>query len=519
MRKILTSKQMHEVDAYTIKSEPVSSLDLMERASTKVADVVMRLFGTDRRMFVFAGPGCNGGDALAVARMLARHDYEVHVFLFNPKGRLAGDCRANKERLLLTDKADFHEVISEFNPPDLSAADVVVDGLFGTGLSSPLSGLFADVVDIVNSSPSTVVSIDVPSGLMTEDNSSNDLSHAVRADITLTFQLEKLSYLFAEHERLVGELRVLDIGLIDPDDSVTSTPYYIYEKRDAEAALKPRSKFAHKGTFGHACLIAGKQGMAGAAVMAAKACMRSGVGKLTVHTAACNLLPLQCVVPEAIIDAKDTECFSSPFVSSQYDALAIGPGLGTAAVTAKSMVRQMEDFGAPVVLDADALNILSSDKRLLRSVPQGSVLTPHKKELRGLIGETRDSFEELQRTREFAGAYGLYVVMKGAYTATVTPEGKVFFNTTGNPGMATAGSGDVLTGVILALLAQGYPSLQAATLGVFLHGLAGDLAADALSEAGMTATDIISYLPHAFKALEKPKHWFDKSVQDLCSHD
>lgn len=494
---------MHEVDAYTINSEPISSVDLMERASAEVADVIMDQFGTDRSMYVFAGPGCNGGDALAVARILAQHSYEVHVFLFNPKGRLAGDCQINKERLVSMDTVAFNEVTLDFTPPDLSAADVIVDGLFGTGLSAPLAGLFAEVVDIINESESTVVSIDVPSGLMTEDNSSNDLSHVVRADLTLTFQLEKLSYLFAEHEHLVGELKVLDIQLMDPNSSLTSTPYYIYERKDAEAALKPRSKFAHKGTFGHACLIAGKRGMAGAAIMAAKACMRSGVGKLTVHTTACNLLPLQCVVPEAILDVEETECFSCSFMSRSYDALAIGPGLGISDITAKAMAQQMANFNAPIVLDADALNILSANIPLVASVPHGSILTPHKKELSRLIGETRDSFEELQRTREFAHTYGLYVVIKGAYSATVTPEGNVYYNTTGNAGMATAGSGDVLTGIILSLLAQGYTSLQAATLGVFLHGLAGDFAAEALSEESMMATDIIGYLPQAFKSLRK----------------
>ena len=503
MRKILTSKQMHEVDAYTVKSEQISSLDLMERASKTVADVIMDLFGTDRRMFVFAGPGCNGGDALAVSRMLAHSAYEVHVFLFNPKGRLADDCRTNMERLLLMDNVDFHEVTSEFTPPALSATDVVVDGLFGTGLSAPLSGFFANLVHVINASASTVVSIDVPSGLMTEDNSSNNLSHVVRADMTLTFQLEKLSYLFAENESFVGGLRVLDIGLVDPDCNATSTPYYIYERKDAEETLKRRSKFAHKGTFGHACLIAGKKGMAGAAVMAAKSCMRSGVGKLTVHTNADNLFPLQCVVPEAILDIEEAVFFSSPFLSSHYDALAIGPGLGTSDITKSAMAQQMVSFNTPMVLDADALNILSANPQLIKSVPQDSILTPHKKELAGLIGKTSNSFEELQLTRELARNNGFYIIIKGAYSATVTPEGNVFYNTTGNAGMATAGSGDVLTGVILALLAQGYTSLQAATLGVFLHGSAGDLAAEALSEEGMTATDIIEYLPLAFKSLKK----------------
>ena len=504
MKKILTSKQIHDVDAYTIANEPVPSIDLMERASSAVADQIIRMSTYGRRVLVFAGPGGNGGDALAVARMLARCGYQVEAYLFNLKGRMSADCRTNKERLVSSPNIAFHEVTSDaFVLPQVSTDDVIVDGLFGTGLSSPLSGGYAAAVDCINSSGAKVVSIDVPSGLMTEDNSLNDLSHVVRASVTLTFQFMKLSFLFAEHEQLVGDVRLLDIQLIDPNTAVTSTPYYIYEGCDAAETLKPRSKFSHKGTFGHACLVAGKRGMAGAAVMAAKACMRSGVGKLTVHTSAGNLLPLQCVVPEAILDIEESDQFATPFVSCQYNALAIGPGIGTGSITAMAMEQQLKDADAPMVLDADALNLLAANPQLIKSIPHGSILTPHKKELRGLIGETLDSLTELQLTREFARANGLYIVIKGANTATVTPEGNVYFNSTGNAGMATAGSGDVLTGVILSFLAQGYSPLHAATLGVYVHGLAGDLAAETLSEEGMIATDIINYLPSAFKELKK----------------
>ncbi|MBO4565431.1 MAG: NAD(P)H-hydrate dehydratase [Bacteroidaceae bacterium] len=502
MKKILSSQQIRQVDAHTIQTEPISSLDLMERASLRVTEQICSLFDTNRRIIVFAGPGNNGGDALAVARMLVQQGYRVSAFLFNIGNNLSADCQTNKNRLKLCPTIDFHEITTDFVPPVISTDDVIVDGLFGTGLSRPLMGGFAAVVKYINSSEATVVSIDIPSGLMTEDNAANVMTHVVQADYTFTFQYTKLAFLFAENEHYVGQLEVLDIGLHDPLSDITTTPYYLFEASDASAMLKTRPRFSHKGTFGHACLIAGKEGMGGAAIMASKACMRSGAGKLTVHTPAANVIPLQISVPEAILHIeRQAAHFATPFETTSFNALAIGPGIGTDEATVRAFSQQLHYHQGPLVLDADALNILGSYPELMNRIPQDAILTPHKKELRGLIGSTSSSYEELQLTRQLSQRHHIYVIIKGANSAIVTPEGDVIFNITGNPGMATAGSGDVLSGIILSLLAQDYSSLQASLLATYLHGLAGDLAAADLTQESLIATDLIDYLPKAFKSL------------------
>jgi len=500
MRKILTSSQVRQVDAYTIEKEPISSLDLMERAARGVTDHICHLFPNNHHILIFAGPGNNGGDALAVARQLAQADYRVSVFLFNIGNNLSADCQSNRNRLRMMSAVDFHEITTDFVPPAIQADDVVVDGLFGTGLSRPLMGGFASVVKYINSSPAKVVAIDVPSGLMTEDNSTNVMTHVVQANYTFTFQFPKLSFMFAENESYVGKIEVLDIGLIDPQSEATSTPYYIFEEKDASVMLKIRPRFSHKGTFGHACLIAGKRGMGGAAIMASKACMRSGAGKLTVHTSAANLVPLQVAVPEAILHLEEqADLFATPFETTSFNALAIGPGIGLDDMTIRAFAQQLIYHQGPLVLDADALNILALRPELLERIPQDTILTPHKKELRGLIGASADSYDELQLTRKFACDHHVYVIIKGANSAIVTPDGDVIYNTTGNAGMATAGSGDVLTGIVLSLLAQDYSSLQSSLLATYLHGLAGDFAAHDLSQESLIATDLIDYLPRAFR--------------------
>lgn len=502
MKKILSSQQIRQVDAHTIQTEPISSLDLMERASKCVADRICGLYDKNRRIIVFAGPGNNGGDALAVARMLVQQSYRVSAFLFNIGNSLSADCQSNRNRLKQCPTIDFHEITTDFVPPAISSDDVILDGLFGTGLSRPLMGGFASVVKYINSSEATVISIDIPSGLMTEDNATNVMTHVVQADYTFTFQYNKLAFLFAENEHYVGQLEVLDIGLYDPLTDVTTTPYYLFEASDASAMLKTRPRFSHKGTFGHACLIAGKEGMGGAAILASRSCMRSGAGKLTVHTPAANLIPLQISVPEAVLHVeRQSVQFSTPFETTTFNALAIGPGIGTDEATVRAFSQQLHYHQGPLVLDADALNILGSHPELMNRIPQDAILTPHKKELRGLIGATTSSYEELQLTRQLAQRYHIYVIIKGANSAIVTPEGDVIFNITGNPGMATAGSGDVLSGIILSLLAQDYSSLQASLLATYIHGLAGDLAALDLTQESLIASDIIDYLPKAFMTI------------------
>ena len=332
--KILSASQLKVVDAYTIEHEPISSTNLMERASRAIADKIRSHWSIDTPVKIFAGPGNNGGDALAIARMLGETNYKVYVYLFNTSDSLSSDCQINKQRLIdFQDvkqntmgvrNVELVEVTSQFTPPKLEEGDLVVDGLFGTGLSRPLNGGFASVVKYINSSPATVVSIDIPSGLMCEDNTYNVMNHIVKANYTFTLQYPKLAFFFAENEQYVGKWEVLDIGVKDPMTEETHTSYYFTEQSDLRPMLKLRSKFAHKGTVGHALLIAGKRGMAGAAILAARACMRSGAGKLTVRVPEHNVRIMQEAVPEAILSIDvDQNCFSQSFDTSEFDAMAI----------------------------------------------------------------------------------------------------------------------------------------------------------------------------------------------------
>ncbi len=502
MIKIFPTIQIKELDAYTMENEPVSSIDLMERASQALVQAISERWDTETPFTVFAGPGNNGGDALAVSRLLAGQGYRVEVYLFNTKGALSPDCEANKERLAGVAGIDFHEITTQFVPPVLTAEHVVVDGLFGSGLNKPLNGGFAAVVKYINSSPATVVAIDVPSGLMGEDNTYNSSVNIVRANLTLSLQLPKLAFLFAENEPFVGEWQLLDIGLSEDAIDEKETDFMLAEYEDVVPMLKPRGKFAHKGNFGRALLIAGSQGMAGASVLAARACLRSGVGLLTVHVPFCNNFIMQTSVPEAMteIDMSDVR-FSYATETDDYQAVGIGPGLGKAEDTETALLEQISSCQTPMVVDADALNLLGENRNYIGRLPKGSILTPHPKELERLVGKCQNSYERLMKARELARSAGVHIILKGAYSAVIAPSGKCWFNTTGNSGMATGGSGDVLTGIVLALLAQGYDAESAARIAVYVHGLAGDIACKKQGVIGMTAGDIAACLPMAWKML------------------
>ncbi|WP_302284435.1 NAD(P)H-hydrate dehydratase [Bacteroides clarus] len=502
--KIFPTIQLKELDAYTIENEPVSSIDLMERASRALARAMSERWSAETPFTVFAGPGNNGGDALAVSRLLAERGCRVEVYLFNTKGTLSPDCETNKERLAGVAGIDFHEITTQFVPPVLTAEHVVVDGLFGSGLNKPLSGGFAAVVKYINTSPAMVVAIDVPSGLMGEDNTYNIQANIIRADLTLSLQLPKLAFLFAENAPFVGEWQLLDIGLSEEAIEEKETDFALTEHEDVASMLKPRGKFAHKGNFGRALLIAGSQGMAGASVLAARACLRSGVGLLTVHIPFCNNFIVQTSVPEAMteIDINDVR-FSCATDTDDYQAVGIGPGLGKAGDTEAALLEQIESCQTPMVVDADALNLLGEHRSYIGRLPKGSILTPHPKELERLVGKCQNSYERLTKARELARSAGVHILLKGTYSVIIAPSGKCWFNPTGNPGMATGGSGDVLTGVVLALLAQGYDAETAARMAAYVHGLAGDIACKKHGVMGMTAGDIVTCLPPAWRMLEE----------------
>ncbi len=500
MIKIFSAEKVKVLDQYTITHEPIQSIDLVERAATLFVQEFVRRFSKHRRIFVFAGIGNNGADALAIARLLLEESYDVVAYLFNPKQNLSTDCEENKFRLLEVGKERFKEVSSDFSPPSLAKMDIVIDGLFGTGLNRPLDKGFDAVVRYINSSEATVVSIDMPSGLFGEDNSNNDPNAIIRANLTLTFGFPKLSFLFPENERYTGEWKILDIGIHPDIIEDTDTPYFITTEEDIHTSLQVRSKFAHKGNFGHALLIAGSRGKMGASLLAAKACLRTGAGLLTVHIPSCGELVLQTSFPEAMVSIDHhKDYFTSLPIPSKYTAIGAGPGLGQAIESAKALEELLRLSKHLLVLDADALNIISSNKELIRLIPPRSILTPHPKEFDRLAGEITNSYERLHKAQSFASTYKVCIVLKGAYTAVCTPEENIYFNMNGNPGMATAGSGDVLTGIILGLLAQGYEPEPAAAMGVFLHGSAGDLAAAYHSEESMIAGDIIDMLGKAYK--------------------
>lgn len=502
--KILTGAQIKQLDQYTIEHEPITSLDLMERSARAIVHAVVELRSTASPIVIFAGPGNNGGDALAVARLLADKGYKVDAYLFNVRGHLSSDCETNKKRLEESKRINrFTEVTRDFDPPVLTAQTLVIDGLFGSGLNKPLEGGFAVLTRYLNQSEATIVSIDMPSGLMTEDNTANNREAIVRADVTLTLHAKKLAMLMADVQEFVGRVQVLDIHLSTEGLDNMEAQFTTIELADVATHLPHRNAFAHKGQMGHALIVAGSYGMAGASILATRACLRSGAGKVTVVTPANNVAIMQTAVPEAVlwIDS-DEQCYSTAVETEGLNALGIGPGLGLDETTALALITQVRTTKCPIVIDADAINILCMHDAWMHQLPNGLIFTPHVGEFDRLAGRSESDYERLMKAHDMAERLNAYILLKGHHSALCSPDGSIVFNTTGNAGMATAGSGDVLTGIITALLARGCDRKWACLAGMYLHGLAGDMAAQDKGEESMVASDIVAHLPQAFKRLK-----------------
>ena len=500
--QILSAEDIRRWDEYTIHHEPISPVDLMERAARACVKWLEQCPWQGMPFHIFCGKGNNGGDGLAIARLLAQRGQTVtvHILEFGHIG--TESFQTNLARLHQQPGVDIRFIQDESHFHPFGGDDVLIDALFGTGLNRGLEGVTAALVNHINHSGRPVISIDMPSGLFA-DRSSRGVT-AVEAEYTLSFQCYKLALLLPENEKQVGEPVILDIGL-HPD--FAAMHYSSFEWLDAAMAktiYRPRSRYAHKGQMGHALLVAGSFGKMGAAVIAATACLRSGAGLLTCHIPGSGLSTLQTALPEAMVLTD----FNSSYVtkletdSSQYDAIGVGPGLGTAQETRQMLRDLFDSWRGPLVLDADALNNMSQQPGLLQLLPAGSILTPHPKEFERLFGPSADDFERLEKALAQAKALRSVIVLKGHHSFIATPEGKGYFNSTGNPGMATAGSGDLLTGILTGLLAQGYQSVEAALLGVYLHGRAGDLAAALWSEEAMIASDISHQLGAAFGVLK-----------------
>ena len=473
--KIFNISQTKELDELTLRKELISPEILMERAASCFTKRITRELSPDMNIVVLAGPGNNGGDAKLVASLLRKEKYRVTLFE-----------NWNENSIF----------------PKIKESDVIIDGLFGAGINRPLTGIYAGLVQHLNKSKARIYSIDIPSGLFGEDNSGNDPDTIIKAYKTLTFQYPKLAFFFAENEVYTGRWEIIDIGLHTEGIAQTEAAYHYTEEKDIQALLKKRHKFDHKGNFGHALIVAGSRGKFGAAILAAKACLRSGAGLVTAHIPANAELIMQTAVPEVMISLdRNREYITGVNLQSSYSTVGIGPGISRARET-ENLIYDLLPNSRGIVLDADALNIISERKNLINRISKHSILTPHPKEFDRLTSSSSTSFERLQKARELAARLKSYIVLKGAYTAICTPEKNVYFNSTGNPGMATAGSGDVLTGIITGLLAQSYTPEEAAKIGVFVHGLAGDLAAKKRSEESMIAGDIIEFLGKAFKKLK-----------------
>lgn len=500
--QILNAEQIRAWDAYTIQHEPIASIDLMERAASKCVDWIEKKQWQKRSFKIFCGKGNNGGDGLAIARLLLELDYNVSVYILEFGKPGSEDFQTNLQRLHELSFTEIYFLQSNENFPLVNTGDVLIDALFGSGLNKPLEGLSADLVEHINHSKASIVSIDLPSGLFIDRSSKNN--KVVEADYTLTFQCYKLGLLLQENAQLIGIVIVLDIALHPDYLKDQNFESVLVNENFIKQIFKPRNAFAHKGNFGHALLIAGSYGKMGAAILAAKACLHSGAGLLTCYLPKCGYQIMQTALAEAMVMTDENEYMVAqlPNEVEKYSVVGIGPGIGTANETQNLISFISRRYKKPLVIDADGLNCLSQQKELLQQLPPYSVLTPHPKEFDRLFGDHSSDFERLNTAKEKSQQLHLIIVLKSHHTAIITSSGTIFFNSTGNAGMAKAGSGDVLTGIITSLLAQNYLPEQAAILGVYLHGLAGDFAANSLSQQSMTATDIINFLSQAFLSLK-----------------
>lgn len=488
--KLFTVKQIAEIDRHTIKNEPVSSSVLMERAATALFSWIAGK--TSYRSFtVFAGYGNNGGDGLVIARLLVQKGFVVNVFILE-SDRYSPDFSLNLTKLKGLCKIEVFKGKGKSGYIN----ECIIDALFGSGLSRPLEGIARTAVQTINGSGKPVISIDVPSGLLGEGSSDPTSDSIIKACVTLSLQFPKLAFFFSENREFTGEWHIIPIGLHPDAIEKTASPYYYILAEDIKELILLRDKFGHKGNYGHALIFSGSNGKFGAGVLAARACIHSGAGLTTVFSYPQGMSVFQSAVPEAM------GIFSETLPDlSLFSAVAAGPGIGTGLASVSLLTELLSNVKAPLVLDADALNILSENKELLTKIPAGAILTPHPKEFMRLSGESFSSSDMLEKAVVFAKELNVIIVLKGAYTRVITPDGRIHFNSTGNPGMAKGGSGDVLTGIIVSLLARGYSPENAAITGVFLHGHAGDLASSELTQEYVSAGDIISYLCRSFKSL------------------
>lgn len=495
--KIFTAEQIRKCDQYTVSHEPVMSIQLMERAAEACVDWISEHCKNHRNFAVFCGNGNNGGDGFAIARILFSKGFDVDVFINNHKAKFSENANINlKDLREISGIAikDFKEA-SEYR---FDKRTVIIDALFGTGLSRNLDGEFKDLVDLLNSKNNAKISIDVPSGLLA-DGIYNEQATVFQTDYTLSFQFWKKSFLHPETGKYAGKVHILDINLSQDYISETETNDFVIHEM-VKKIFKARNEFSHKGTYGKATIVGGSYGKIGAVVLATKSALKAGTGLTFSLAPKCGYEILQTSNPEAIF-IKGGDEFITDFNINEDSAYGIGPGLGTDEETATNFLSFLRSYSKPLILDADALNIISDDKKNFKLIPKKSIITPHPKEFERLFGVTGNSFDRLQLAKDKAKEHDIYIILKDHHTQVVTPEGKVFYNITGNSGLAKGGSGDILTGILTSFLAQGYSEEQAAILGVWFHGKAAGFASKKYSKEAMLPTDVINEFGNVFEEL------------------
>ena len=503
--KIFSTEQIKAIDAFTIEHEPINSIDLMERAARACVSRLVKLIAPEEKIHVLCGKGNNGGDGLAIARLLLEQGFAAVCFVIHSTDKFSKDAQENYTRLkekFPLQLTDIHSV-EELKKSEVDKNTVLVDALLGTGVNKPAEGFLGEVIAYLNASFKKIISIDVPSGLYCDKSSAGN-KFIIRSSLTLTFQFPKLAFLFAENQQYVPEFEILNIGLHEKGIAAQSSNYYYLTKTEISSLLQPRSKFSHKGTYGHALLLAGSKGKSGAALISSKACLRSGAGLLTVHSTKETLNALLTVLPEAMSEEDPNPDFVSELEKPErYDAIGFGPGVGLHEDTQLVLKKILHYYAGSLLIDADGLNILSENKTWLNFLPPNAILTPHPKEFERLTEKQVDDFERLKAAKHFSLIYKCIVILKGAHTAIVMPDGNIFFNSSGNAVLAKGGSGDALTGIILGLMARGYNAPQSALIGTFVHGFAADLCVKKKSMESLLISDVIEHLPKAFKKLEK----------------
>lgn len=495
--KILNAPEIYEADKITLDRQGIRSDELMERAAVQIFNWMHeRMQGARVKIHIFCGVGNNGGDGLVLARHLRRHGYDIKVYIINYSDKRSKDFLINLDRLKEDGSwPDFLDRESDL--PVLAREDILVDAIFGIGLNRGTDTWVADLIRHINRSKAFILSVDIPSGLFM-DRGVADASSVVHASYVLSFQLPKLVFFLPGTGIFVDHWEVLDIGLDKEFLNFAPSNYELIGKPEILALYRPRKKFSHKGIYGHVLIIGGSYGKIGAVTLASKGSLYAGCGLVTAYVPKCGYMPLQAGFPEAMVitDKGEGEIGEIDF-SIVPNVIGIGMGMGTAPDSIRAFKEFLNGNTSTLVIDADGINILSRYPEMLLKMPPQTVLTPHPKELERLIGEWKDDFDKLGKAREFSEKYDCILVIKGAHTLTVYKD-KGYINTTGNPGMATGGSGDVLAGVVCGLIAQGYSPLDAAIFGVFIHGRAADIAVGECGFPSLIASDILANIGRAY---------------------